>query len=171
MATEHATNSNLAPWAVASWPEVEYYLPKHRSRWPRFRQGGMSYELQPEGTTQTGSSVWVGEVAGHAVGLAWDWLETRPGVVALIDPNGIMSNLRFLRDEDHFESPAAACVSATRIVHALPWQDHVRLELIRVRDAKRKSNSRVPQPCIDPRDQPTPCLVSPLRAPAVHCRI
>lgn len=171
MASEHAPNSSMAPWAVASWPEVEYYLPKHRSCWPQFRQGGVSFECQPEGSPQTGSSVWVAELAGKHVGLAWDWMEIRPGVVALVDPNGIISNLRFLRDEDHFESPATTCVAVTRMVCALPWQAGVRSELLAARSTSRPSRKSDAGSVFKSVKRPDPILAGPLRAPAIHCRV
>lgn len=171
MASETSCSSNFAPWAVVSWPEVEYYLPKQRARWPRFRQGGISFECQPAGQLQAGTSVWVTEIADKQVGLAWDWVETRNGVVALIDPNGIVSNLRFLRDEDHFESPAAAVVSATRLVHALPWQKVVQHELGTARAKSSRPGYPNPTPALGTSGALNPLLASPLRAPMLHTRV
>jgi hypothetical protein len=112
----------LSSWAVASWPTVEWYIPKHKAKWPKFNQGAVSAHREEPSSLHRGTALWVGVIGNQAVGLAWDWVEVKDGVLAIADPNGICSNLRLLKDEDHFESEAATCLSLYRLVHRLQWQ-------------------------------------------------
>jgi hypothetical protein len=116
---------NISPWTVASWPDVEWYLPLRAVAWPRFKVGGIGIDDATPSAAATGSTVWVADVRGADVGLSWDWVEVRPNVVAFRDPNGIVSNLRLLRDEDHYEPPLTAALSLMRLASRLPWQARV----------------------------------------------
>jgi hypothetical protein len=108
-----------SPWSLTSWPRYEWYMPTQRRSWPEFVHATtvLHPEIQGRGTT-----LWVGELRDRKVGLAWDWVEVQAGVVAMVDPNAIMSNLLFLRDQLHCESELGSVVSRTRLVHELPWQ-------------------------------------------------
>lgn len=132
---------NVRPWAVASWPKVEYYLPNERKQWPRFVEGGVALNSPQEQTLAAGSCVWVSNIADQAVGIAWDWCEVRRGVVCLLDPNRIITNLKFVQDDDHLASSAAACVAATRLVRSLRWQESVRSHLIAMADLPQQTRA------------------------------
>lgn len=112
----------LSPWAVVSWPVVEWYIPKQRSKWPPFSHGVTGAHRDDAACLHRGTSLWIGMLDNQSIGLAWDWVEVRGGVVALIDPNGICSNLRLLHDQDHGQSELATCLSLYRLVHGLDWQ-------------------------------------------------
>jgi hypothetical protein len=115
----------ISAWTLASWPAVEWYIPKQRARWPRFGHGDTTVSSDGASRLARGTALWLAQVNRQSVGLAWDWVEVGRGVVAMADPNGIYSNLRLLRDEDHFESELSSCLSLARLVHSLPWQETV----------------------------------------------
>jgi hypothetical protein len=103
-------------------------MPTQSHSWPEFVH--TTTVLHPE-NNGCGTTLWVAELRGRRVGLAWDWVEVGAGVVALVDPNAIVSNLLFLRDQAHYESELGSVVSRTRLVYGLPWQRAVVLALRR----------------------------------------
>lgn len=115
----------LMPWSIASWPHVECYLP-HNGRVLLRLHHANTRCLRDEAGRRAGDTVWVGRVGDEAIGMAWEWFELRPRVLAMEDPNSVITNLRFVdtRDQVYLE-PLAAIVAANRLIHATPWQDAV----------------------------------------------
>jgi hypothetical protein len=136
----------ISPWALPSWPQHEWYMPTQKRSWPKFVHAATV--CHPEVRTK-GTTIWVSEIDGNKVGLAWDWDEVLPGVIALVDANAIISNLRFLRDHDHYEAPLRTVVSLARLVHALPWQRTV-VRTLR-REGVYPSQARVGKPRAAPK--------------------
>lgn len=131
---------SISPWTVVSLPTVEWYLPESAGMWPAFTEAGVSVVERPA-SLFAGSALWMGELGLKPVALAWDWLELRKGVVALADPNGIVSNLRFLSDEETYRTPAESTIAKARLVCAMPWQASV----VRAIEARR-SGARTSRP-------------------------
>lgn len=113
----------IQAWMVKSWPVVGWYLPDRLRTWPLFRHviTHVRDVTLPHGR-RCGDTLWVGELSGHNVGVSWDWVELRHGVVMLTDPNSIISNLRFLTAGLDGQPPLVATVSLNRLVRHLPWQ-------------------------------------------------
>ena len=72
-----------------------------------------------------GSTVWLGCIAGQHAGLAWEWVELRPGVLMLADPNSITTNLRMVDVAGRRQDELVSTVSLNRLLHQLSWQDAV----------------------------------------------
>ncbi len=123
----------VSAWEVATWPAVEWYMPKRRTRWPTFTNGGTNVGPDSHRGQVQGTSVWVADLDDARIGLAWDWAELGRGVVALIDPNSICSNLRFVRDEDHYESELPSALALSRLVHSVRWHQEVMAAIHQVR--------------------------------------
>lgn len=70
----------------------------------------------------SGRAVWGGISADGWIGLSWQWVRIELGVVALLDPMDIRSNLRFLGAAGEPLDATARCLLNNRIVAALPWQ-------------------------------------------------
>lgn len=70
-----------------------------------------------------GNSVWVGNVGSAHVGLAWEWVELRPGVLLLADPNSVITNVRFVDKRGRELDALKSLVCVNRILHELPWQE------------------------------------------------
>jgi hypothetical protein len=132
------------PWSILSWARHEWYMPTQRRAWPKFMHGATVLHPESQPQRARGASLWVGQIGGNKVGLAWDWEEVGPGVIALVDGNGIISNLVFLRDEDHYQSALANVVSHARLVHSLPWQAAVVRALSGIKGAPKRSINRLP---------------------------
>lgn len=75
-----------------------------------------------EGRT-IGDTLWAARLPdGSLLGLAWEWVAVATGIVALRDPNGIITNVR-LEDESGESLPELRTVAVINgIAHATPWQ-------------------------------------------------
>ncbi len=78
-----------------------------------------------KGTSPRGETVWSATIGAMTLGIAWEWVELREGVVMLRDPNTIITNVLFLDAELALETECGAISSANRLTHALPWQSSV----------------------------------------------
>ena len=113
-------------WLVMSLPPVECYLPDDLGGWHVFHHLATNVREQVlEDGLQVGDTVWGTVVDGQQLAVAWDWVEARPGVMCLLDPNSIVTNIRFLDRSDTYQEPLAAIISANRLTHHWPWQSAV----------------------------------------------
>lgn len=74
---------------------------------------------------RAGQTIWAGSAASGEAGMAWDWVEIGPGVVAMADPLAVITNLRVLGDEGEVLTAYDAARWLNHLVHRLPWQDAV----------------------------------------------
>jgi hypothetical protein len=113
-------------WMVMSLAPVECYLPDDIGGWhPFYHLATNVREEVRQGGRPVGDTVWGGVVDGQPVAVGWDWVEARPGVMCLLDPNSIVTNIRFLDDGDTYQEPLQAIISANRLTHHWPWQSTV----------------------------------------------
>jgi hypothetical protein len=80
----------------------------------------------------SGQTLWGDEGEDRSAGVAWDWVRLLPGVVAMSDPLGLITNLKLLDDEGEALTNIEAAVRLHQLVHALPWQSEVQRALHRV---------------------------------------
>ena len=80
----------------------------------------------------TGQTLWGDENEARAAGVAWDWVRLQPGVVAMCDPLGLVTNLKLLDDDGEALSHLQAALRLHQLVHALPWQNEVQRALHQV---------------------------------------
>lgn len=116
------------PWMVRSWPAL---LWQSGTELPGPFQHQFSAETTPiqveEGDAvrlRCGQTIWAAPAEGCRVraALAWDWVMLRPGVLALADPIGLVTNLR-LQDAAGQELPADESLRRlNRLLHAIDWQ-------------------------------------------------
>lgn len=78
-----------------------------------------------EGSPPSGQTVWTEVVRGRRAGLAWDWVEVGDGVLALVDPMCLVTNLRLVSIDGDVMTAVEAALYLNRWVHQLPWQDEV----------------------------------------------
>ena len=112
---------------IKAWPIINWFPSTKDDEWPTFVH--MSTHVRQERRASlpcAGSTVWVGSVDGAYAGLAWEWVEFRPGVLMLADPNSIITNLRVTDGVGHDCDTLTATVSLNRILHHLAWQDSVK---------------------------------------------
>jgi hypothetical protein len=84
----------------------------------------------PEDLTprRVGATVWVSTYPRLRVAVAWEWVEVSEGVIALADPNNVISNMRLARPMMGMESMSPITqlvVLLNAIVRALPWQSEI----------------------------------------------
>lgn len=114
----------MRSWVLMSWPEVLWELPAEESRWPLFQHMGTHVRGNLDGSGRiAGETVWAARLdAERVLGAAWEWVEVRPGVAVVCDPNGIVSNGRLLDANGEALGEASAIVGLNRIASAIPWQ-------------------------------------------------
>jgi hypothetical protein len=117
----------MRSWVLKSWPEVLWQLPVDLQRGPVFQH--MGTEVRPDldvGGRAVGETVWAARLPDdRLIGAAWEWVEVLPGVPAIRDPNGIISNLRLVDDAGQELEELQCIVGMNRIAHATPWQQAV----------------------------------------------
>lgn len=74
--------------------------------------------------------MWGGLSIDGEAGVAWDWVQIMPGIVAMADPMSVVTNLKLLGPEGEVLTAWEAARHLNEIVHALPWQDEVQRVLI-----------------------------------------
>ena len=92
------------PWILRAWPPVP------------------GDNDQPS----AGQTFWGSAFGDGEAGVAWDWVQVMPGILAIADPMCMVTNLRLLSPEGAVLTAWEAARHLNEIVHALPWQDEVR---------------------------------------------
>jgi hypothetical protein len=72
-----------------------------------------------------GQTLWTGESDSGAAGVAWDWICLPEGVVAMVDPMSLVTNLQLVSSAGEVLAPMASVLRLNEIVHGLPWQHEV----------------------------------------------
>jgi hypothetical protein len=114
-------------WAVCAWPTLLWQAAEARGL-ELMHLGTQVLTKRDEGQC-SGQTLWGKQGQGEAAGLAWDWVEIREGVVAMADPLGVITNVRFLNDRGEALPEREVAIRLQRLVHALPWQTEVRRAL------------------------------------------
>lgn len=113
----------LQSWQVLSLPQVECYLPKHVSAALPLRHLGTIVQPEPlEDGRRMGDTVWGTLATGQLMAVSWDWIEILPGVVCMVDPSNVLTNIRFMDGHDCYEEPSQATLSINALIHSTPWQ-------------------------------------------------
>lgn len=111
-------------WTLHAWPTVLWQAASKR----HLRLVHLDTRVMSTGDASSplsGHTIWTGPLGDVDAGVAWDWVQLCPGVVAMADPMCVVTNLRLV---DQGGSVLTAWESArhlTEIVHGLPWQDEV----------------------------------------------
>jgi hypothetical protein len=131
----------MRSWVLKSWPEVVWQPPASASLWPVFQHMGTGIREEPDEQGRTvGETVWAAQLDdGSVLGAAWEWVEAAPGVPALRDPNGFISNLTFVGDDGCEWDELQLIVGLNRIAYATAWQDTVRSVVGAVRNGAAPS--------------------------------
>lgn len=123
-----------------SEPVVQWYLPSDPADWPTFAHRTTSVtSVDLCAALGCGGTVWTASLGANRMVIAWEWIETRPGVPVIADINDIATNILFVVP-DGMDEGLLSVVMLNRVVHLLPWQEHVRNLLTHLR---RSSRNRV----------------------------
>lgn len=117
----------LQSWMIKSWPIIEWKVPSDIERWPTLFHAHTNVRDDAHDAVggRKGDTVWIGVVDGKSVAAAWEWTELRPGVVMISDPNSIVTNIRFLDEDDTYQEYLPSLVTMNRLAHVLEWQPTV----------------------------------------------
>jgi len=74
----------------------------------------------------SGHTIWRGLSRDGNAGLAWDWIEIANGVVAMVDPMSVSTNLRLVNVNGDLLPATEAALHFNQFVRRLPWQEEVR---------------------------------------------
>ncbi|CAN5184390.1 hypothetical protein BH11PSE10_BH11PSE10_11750 [soil metagenome] len=86
--------------------------------------------LQGDGNRPScGQTLWLGEDGLGRAGVAWDWISLPAGLVAMVDPMSLITNLQFLSPQGEVLPPLESVRRLNEIVHGLPWQTEVQRAL------------------------------------------
>jgi hypothetical protein len=121
----------IRSWMVRGWPTVTWQAPEDISAFPAFNH--MSTEIRAEpgplGHT-TGDTVWATDLGAQGMlAIAWEWTEVMPGVLVISDPNGLISNARFVTDDGQEQDELVATLTSNLIIHNTAWQTVVMSQL------------------------------------------
>jgi hypothetical protein len=59
------------------------------------------------------------------IGISWDWSEIMPGVISIVDPFGIRSNVLLTDDSGAPLPDMAAVIDINTMIYTLGWQERV----------------------------------------------
>ena len=112
-------------WIVYAWPRVLCET-RHVPRWQFTHLSTQVLVEGDEAHPAMGQTVWRREdELGRAVGVAWDWMSMPEGLVAMVDPMSLITNLQFVSVDSAVLAPLESVRQLNEIVHTLPWQDEV----------------------------------------------
>jgi hypothetical protein len=116
------------PWTLRAWPPVLWQA-NASGKLQLFHLGTRVLSPGNSANPFTGQTVWSGSSSDGEAGVAWDWVQVMPGIVAMADPMSVVTNLRLLGQEGEVLTAWEAARHLNQIVHALPWQDEVQRAL------------------------------------------
>ncbi len=111
-------------WIVYAWPRVLCET-QHA---PSLQLAHQSTHVLVAGDAEhpaMGQTLWQGADGQAIAGVAWDWVSLPAGVVAMVDPMALITNLQFVNRSGEVLAPLESARQLNEIVHALPWQYEV----------------------------------------------
>lgn len=123
-------------WTLRAWPPV------YRTAQPppgRFEHAATHlFDDDPHHGVPSGQTMWVCPSREGEVGVAWDWVQVSHGVVSMLDPMGVLTNMKLLGSSGEVLTAWQAARHLNEIVFTLPWQR----EVARVIGQRKRPTSR-----------------------------
>ena len=158
---------NIQSWMIKSWATLECYLPPDPGEQPRFKHA--STQVRDDGSAsgmRAGDTVWIAQDDQWPAGLAWEWVEARPGLLMLADPNSIITNLAVVDKDRQLVTGLKKIVALNQLVHALNWQTEVRNQVAPTQ--QRHSTGARASSTTRSLFQQTTCRLHSTAAPGTH---
>ena len=113
------------PWTLYSLPPV--FWQANLRRRPHFVHLSTRVTSVRRGFEPcAGNTLWGRFSKEGEAGLAWDWIEISDGVVAMVDPMSLVTNLQLVADDGRVLPATTAALHFNQFVRRLPWQEEVR---------------------------------------------
>lgn len=114
-------------WQIVTLPKFRVTSTRLIRSVSDFKPWGTSEDIgSPSPDTCRGSTVWGATFKGESVGLAWEWVSVRPGVIAMGDPMTILTNLEIVAGDGTNLQHSEKLLKLHELIFALPWQTVVR---------------------------------------------
>lgn len=109
---------------VAQWPTVFVTLEQLEHATARLMpvSGPPSNRCEPSAD----ETLWVAEVQGSIVGIAWGWAAASCDAVAMTDPMTVATNLVLTDCDGRLLDDDATILRLNNMIYELPWQRQVR---------------------------------------------
>jgi hypothetical protein len=112
------------PWSIYLWPAV--FCQAKRVRQPTFvHLGTRILRGSSHCGRLAGQTMWCEHRKRKDAGLLWDWAEISDGVLAMVDPMGVVTNLRLVGDGGCVLTAQEAALHLNLLVRQIPWQNAV----------------------------------------------
>jgi hypothetical protein len=114
-------------WQLNTWNRVQLTPTQFSKILEKFEKISTNVLHSPNGTLRCGQALWAAPIQvddgrlDH-IGIAWDWAEIREGVVTLLDPMRLLSNLQLVSDDGICLDEAARVVHLNTALYTLDWQ-------------------------------------------------
>lgn len=118
----------LPAWSIYAWPAL-VCRPTQTPAWHLSHLSTCVLSPGDAGELCSGQTLWGSDLEAGAAAVAWDWVRVRPGVVALADPLGLITNLQLVDDQGAPLPTLQAALHLNQLVRALPWQTEVQRAL------------------------------------------
>ena len=117
----------IHPWMISTLPRVQFGTLDANELAAGMTHGATQVSWRDDDPRlHRGSTIWLSsDEQTRPIALAWDWVEIRNGVVAMVDPMTIISNLECSDDTDMFSAEDYKLLSLNQIVYQLDWQSRV----------------------------------------------
>lgn len=115
-------------WTLRAWPPV-YRAAAQPMPCAFEHRTTRVFEDEPKTRRRTGQTMWVWPTDDGDVGVAWDWIQVSRGVVSMLDPMSVLTNMKLLGDSGQVLTAWQAARHLNEIVFMLPWQQEVRRAL------------------------------------------
>ena len=120
----NSTLGHCPPWTLCAWPTLLWQVEKQIPL--RLQHLGTQITSPGDALSRTlGQTIWAWHGQEGDVGMAWDWVQITPGVVAMADPMAVLTNLRLVGEAGTVLTALESARHFNDVVRALRWQDEV----------------------------------------------
>jgi len=114
-------------WQINTWNRIQLTPTQFSNILEKFEKISTNVLHSPKGALRCGQALWaapiqVGDGRLDHIGIAWDWAEVREGVVTLLDPMRLLSNLQLVSDDGICLDEVARVVHLNTALYTLDWQ-------------------------------------------------
>lgn len=121
---ERSLRAGLPAWSIHAWPTLVCRADDPHD-WRLNHLGTRVLNLGDDDHPSCGQTLWGSDVGEGAAAVAWDWIELCPGVLALADPLGLISNVHLVDGRGEPLPELQVALHLNHLVRALPWQSEV----------------------------------------------